>query len=357
MKKKKKTTISDIARELDTTPSTVSRALGDHPRISDSTKQAVWEMVEKLNYQPNNIASALRKGKSNMIGVIVPTSDRQFFASFIRGIEEIVREEGYNLIICQSDDQFAKEKTGIDTLLNVRVDGIIASVAKETTDISHYERIKQQGVPLVLYDRVIESLDVNLVVSDDCLGAYKAVTHLIEQGCKRIAHFAGRQHIHIYQNRLRGYIQALKKHNLPVDEDLIIESDLIKDTYSILQTGRQLGEKLLQMPNMPDGIFSSSDFAAMGAIQVFKENNIEIPDQIALVGYSNDFSASVIEPALSSLDQHTIGMGNLAAKHFLAQIGTNPEDFTPQKTKLEPNLIIRESSSRKKMVENQKNSG
>ncbi|WP_234571990.1 LacI family DNA-binding transcriptional regulator [Rhodohalobacter sp. 614A] len=357
MKKKKKTTISDIARELDTTPSTVSRALGDHPRISDSTKQAVWEMVEKLNYQPNNIASALRKGKSNMIGVIVPTSDRQFFASFIRGIEEIVREEGYNLIICQSDDQFAKEKAGIDTLLNVRVDGIIASVAKETTDISHYERIKQQGVPLVLYDRVIESLDVNLVVSDDCLGAYKAVTHLIEQGCKRIAHFAGRQHIHIYQNRLRGYIQALKKHNLPVDEDLIIESDLIKDTYSILQTGRQLGEKLLQMSNMPDGIFSSSDFAAIGAIQVFKENNIEIPDQIALVGYSNDFSASVIEPALSSLDQHTIGMGNLAAKHFLAQIGTNPEDFTPQKTKLEPNLIIRESSSRKKVAENQKNLG
>lgn len=346
MSKRKKTTISDIAKELDVTPSTVSRALGNHPRISDSTKEAVWEMVEKLNYQPNSIASALRKGKSNIIGVIVPTSDRQFFASFIRGIEEIIRDEGYNLMICQSDDQFSKERIGIDTLLNIRVDGIIASVAKETTDISHYEKVKMQGVPLVLYDRVVESLDVNLVVSDDFLGAYNAVTHLIEQGCTRIAHFAGKQHIHIYKNRLNGYLQALREHNIPVDDEIIIESDLIQDTYSILDAGQKMGKELLEMSNPPDGIFSSSDFAAMGATQIFKEKNIKIPDEVALVGYSNDFSASVIEPALTSLDQHTIEMGNLAAKYFLTQIGLSPEDFTPQKTKLEPSLIIRESSTR-----------
>lgn len=345
---KKKTTIADIAEKLGITPSTVSRALGNHPRISDTTKKAVWEMVDELNYQPNNIASALRKGKSNIIGVIVPTSDRQFFASFIRGIEEIIRNEGYNLMICQSDDQFSKEKSGIDTLLNIQVDGIIASVAKETTDISHFEKIKQRGVPLVLYDRVIESLDVNLVVSDDYMGAYNAVTHLINQGCKQIAHFAGKQHIHIYKNRLKGYIQALKENNIPINEDLIIESDLIQDTYSILERGEKMGRHLLELPNPPDGIFSSSDFAAMGAIQLFKKKNIKIPGEIALVGYSNDFSASIIEPALTSLDQHTIEMGNLAAKHFLTQIETNAKEFTPQKTKLEPSLIIRESSSRKK---------
>lgn len=347
MNKKKKTTISDIAKELNVTPSTVSRALGNHPKISDSTKKAVWDMVEKLNYQPNNIASALRRGKSNIIGIIVPTSDRQFFASFIRGVEEIIRDEGYNLMICQSDDLFAKEQTGIDTLLNIRVDGIIASVAKETTDISHYEKIKQQGVPLVLYDRVIESLDVNLVVSDDFLGAYNAVTHLIEQGCKRIAHFAGKQHIKIYQDRLKGYLQALREHNFPVDDRIIIESDVIRDTHSIILTGRQMSKELLEMSNPPDGIFSSSDFAAIGAIQFFKEKNIKIPEEMALVGYSNDFSASVIEPALTSLDQHTIQMGNLAAKHFLKQASTKAEDFTPQKTLLKPELIIRESSSRK----------
>lgn len=348
MKKKKKTTITDIAKELNVTPSTVSRALDNHPRISDATKKAVWEMVKKLNYQPNSIASALRKGKSNMIGVIVPTSDRQFFASFIRGVEEIVRDEAYNLMICQSDDQFQKECAGIDTLLNVRVDGIIASVAKETTDISHYEKIKSQGVPLVLYDRVIESLNVNQVMSDDFLGAYRAVTHLIQQGCKKIAHVAGEQHIHIYQTRLNGYLQALRDHHLPVDEELIIESDLIRDTYSILRTGRQIGSVLAGMSQPPDGVFSSSDFAAMGALQVFKEKKIRIPEEIALVGYSNDFSASVIEPGLTSLDQHTIRMGNLAARHFLDQIRTKPEQFTPQKTLLKPELIVRGSSKRKK---------
>lgn len=348
MSNRKKTTISDIAKELNVTPSTVSRALGNHPRISDSTKKAVLEMVEKLNYQPNNIATALRKGKSNVLGVIVHTSDRQFFASFIRGIEEIVRNEGYNLMICQSDDQFVKESSGIDTLLNIQVDGIIASVAKETTDISHFEKIKQRGVPLVLYDRVIESLDVNLVVSDDYMGAYNAVTHLINQGCERIAHFAGKQHIHIYKNRLKGYLQALEENNIHIDEEIIIESDLIQDTYSILETGQKIAKRLLDLSNPPDGIFSSSDFAAMGAIQTFKKKNIRIPEEIALVGYSNDFSASVIEPALTSLDQHTIKMGNLAAKHFLTQIESETEEFIPQKTKLEPSLIIRESSSRKK---------
>lgn len=345
---KKKTTISDIAKELNVTASTVSRALGDHPRISDSTKEAVWEMVKKLNYQPNNIASALRKGKSNIIGVIVPTSDRQFFASFIRGIEEIIRNEGYRLMICQSDDQFQKERASIDTLLNVRVDGIIASVAKETTDISAFKKITSQGVPLVLYDRVIESMDVNLVVTDDFLGAYNGVTHLIEQGCKRIAHFAGKQHINIYQNRLNGYLQALREHNLPVDDELIIESDLIRDTYSILNTGRRMGKKLSEMQHPPDAIFSSSDFAAMGAIQILKEKKVKIPDEIALVGYSNDFSASVIEPSLTSLDQHTIQMGNIAARHFLNQVDSIPKNFTPQKTSLKPELIIRESSLRKR---------
>ncbi len=347
MNKKKKTTIADIAKKLGITPSTVSRALGNHPRISDTTKEAVWEMVDKLNYQPNNIASALRKGKSNIIGVIVPTSDRQFFASFIRGIEEIVRNEGYNLMICQSDDQFSKEKSGIDTLLGIQVDGIIASVAKETTDISHFKKIKKRGVPLVLYDRVIESLDVNLVVSDDYMGAYNAVTHLINQGCKRIAHFAGKQHIHIYKNRLKGYLQALKENNIPIDEEIIIESDLIKDTYSILERGQKMGKHLLELQNPPDGIFSSSDFAAMGAIQHYKKNNIKIPEDIALVGYSNDFSAAVIEPSLTSLDQQTIEMGNIAAQHFLHQIDTKPEEFTPKKTELKPKLIIRESSKRK----------
>ena len=347
---KKKVTISDIARELNTTASTVSRALSDDSRISNATKMLVWKKVRELQYQPNSIASALRKGKSNVIGVIVPTSDRQFFASFIRGIEEIVRDEGYRLIICQSDEQYQKECAGIDSLLNIRVDGIIASVAKNTVDFSHFKKIEFQGVPLVLFDRVVESMNVNLVYSDDYYGAYRAVTHLIEQGCRRIAHFAGKQHIHIYQNRLKGYLQAIRDHHLPVDDELIIETDLIHDTYRILEIGRVLAKKLSEMPERPDAIFSSSDFAAMGALQFFKENNIAVPHEMALVGYSNDFSSSVIEPSLTTLDQHTAQMGNEAARHFLNQIKTKPEFFKPRKTLLKPELIIRNSSLRKNVI-------
>lgn len=346
--KKKKSTILDIAKELDVTPSTVSRALKNHPRISDETKKAVLKVAKKLDYQPNSIAAALRKGKSNIIGVMVPTSDRHFFASVIRGIEEVIRDEGYNLIICQSDDQVTKEQANIEALLKIQVDGIIASVAKETADFTHYRKIKTQGVPLVLYDRTNESLEVNAVITDDYLGAYKAVSHLIEQGCQKIIHLAGQQHISIYHDRLKGYEDALQKHSISIDNDLIIEDDLILDTQQVLEKGRKMGKKMLEMPEMPDGIFSSSDFAAIGAMQVLKEHDIQIPEEVAVVGYSNDFSASIIEPGLTSVDQHTKRMGNFAARLFLEQVNSNQKEFTPRKTLLNPKLVIRGSSLRKK---------
>ena len=346
--KKKKVTIRDSANELDITASTVSRALRNHPRISTATKEAVWEVAEKMNYQPNSIAAALRKGKSNIIGAIVPTSDRSFFASVIRGIEEVIRDAGYNLIICQSDDQYTKEQANIDALLKIQVDGIIASVAKETRKFDHFRKVKEQGVPLILYDRVNESLDVNAVVTNDYLGSYKAVNHLLEQGCKRIVHFAGKQHINIYQDRLKGYIDAQREQGIPIDQDLIYEEDLIYSMERVVRQGRELAKQLLKKPQLPDAIFSASDFAAMGAMQVFKEKNIKIPEQVAFVGYSNDVSGSFIEPGLTTVDQHTKRMGNMAAQLFLEQIQSNQKDFTPRKTLLNPQLIVRGSSLKKK---------
>jgi len=342
---KKKTTISDIAKVLNVTPSTVSRALRNHPRISDATKKAVWELVEKMNYQPNNIATALRKGKSNIIGVIVPTSDRQFFASIIRGIEEVVRGKGYNLIICQSDEQAHKEQKNIDALLRIQVDGIIASVAKETRDYTYFEKINDLNVPLVLFDRVGENINASTIVSDDFNGAYKAVTHLIEQGCTQIAHFAGQQHIKIYQDRLNGYLHALKEHNIKRDNDLIIENDLINDTDLVLNTGYGMTYELFSKTVKPDAIFSSSDFAALGAIKVLKEKKISIPEEVALVGYSNDFSSSVVEPGLTTLDQQPKLMGNHAAELFLEQIESDEIPYTPKRKVLDPKLMIRSSSS------------
>lgn len=343
---KHRTTLSDIARELDVTPATVSRALGDHPKISQATKQAVLEAAKRLNYQPNSIASALRRGKSNIIGVIVPTSDRQFFATIIRGIEEVTREQGYHLLICQTDEQTITEKKVIDTFLQIRVDGIIACVAKETTDYAPYKAIVAQAVPLVLYDRIIPLETVCSVTSNDFKGAYHAVDHLIQQGCRRIAHFAGQQHLQMYTDRRNGYIQALKKHHLPVDESLIIETDLIDKTDTILKLGSALMGELMNRGNRPDAMFSASDFAAIGALQKLKQSGFSIPHDIALAGYSNDLTAQIVDPGLTSVDQLTKIMGNTAGRLLLNQTQGEHRTEKTHRIVIDPELVVRASSAK-----------
>lgn len=342
--KNKKTTIHDIANELGVTASTVSRALQDHPRISDATKKEVVEMAEKLNYQPNSIAAALRKGKSNIIGVIIPMADRNFFASVIRGVEEVVNKSGYRVIISQSNDSPEQEKSNIKALLESQVDGILASYAKETTDFDHYREIVKRGVPLILFDRLhetLEELNVGSVVINDYLGAYKATEHLIEQGCRRIVHFSGSPHVSIYKERRRGYEQALKHHNLPVDKNLIIESSLK------LESGRELGKKLLAWDHLPDAVFSASDYGAVGAMEILKEHKVKIPEDIAMVGFSNESFTSFVDPALTTVDQHGEKMGHFAARLFLDQVSGDNGSRPPGKTVLDPELIVRKSSLKK----------
>ncbi|MAL18742.1 MAG: LacI family transcriptional regulator [Balneola sp.] len=337
----KRTTIHDIAKELDITASTVSRALKDHPRISESTKKSVVAMAKKMNYQPNSIAAALRRGTSNLIGVIIPTIDRNFFASVLRGIEDVLNDTNYNVIICQSSDSLEKEKSNIKALLEAQVDGIFASYAKETTDFSHYEEVHDRGIPLILFDRMQESFDVDAVVIDDYLGAFKATEHLIEQGCTRITHFSGPQNVSIYRDRKRGYEEALKKHDLPVEEKFILNSDLK------LEAGKSLAEEIVSWEQMPDAIFSSSDYAAMGAMEVFKSNNLRIPEDIAIVGFSNESFTSIVDPALTTVDQHSKKMGQFTANLFLDRIQENDIPHTPSRTVLNPELIIRKSSLKK----------
>lgn len=339
--KKEKTTIHDIAEKLNITASTVSRALKDHPRISDATKKAVLRVAQKLNYQPNHIAAALRNGRSNIIGIIVPTADRSFFSSVIRGIEEIANTASYNVMICQTYDQYTKEVATVEALLNARVDGIIASIAKESENFDHYRKLKEKGIPLILFDRSNDELEVSNVIIDDYLGAYKAVEHLIHQGCTRIAHFTSVKKVSIYRERFRGYREALEANKIPFDESLVIESNLQ------LEDGRLSMEKLLSLPKRPDGIFSSSDYGAMGALQVLKENGIKVPKEIAIVGFSNESFTSFSEPTLTTVDQHSMRMGNAAAEIFLEQIANGNKLFIPKKTVLKPDLIIRNSSLKK----------
>lgn len=340
--KKEKTTIHDIARHLNITASTVSRALKDHPKISTETKKAVQKTAQKLNYQPNHIAAALRNGKSNIIGIIVPTVDRSFFSSVVRGIEEIANTAKYNVMICQTYDNFEKEVSTVEALLNARVDGIIVSHAKETLNFSHFLKVKERGIPLIMFDRYNDDLEVSNVVIDDFLGAYQVTEHLIQQGCKRIAHFTNTRKISIFKERLRGYREALADNGLPYADELVVESNLQ------LEDGKASMQQLLTLKEIPDGVFSASAFGALGAMEALKERNLRIPDDVAIVTFSNETFTSVTEPPLTTVDQHSMRIGNAAAEIFLEEINARDRKFIPQKIVLKPELIIRRSSLRKK---------
>jgi LacI family transcriptional regulator len=341
--KRRRTTIQDIADKLDVTASTVSRALQDHPRISDATKASVLEMAEELDYKPNNVASALRSGKSHVVGIIIPRIDRFFFASILRGIEDVTNEAGYRIVISQTHDSTAAEKTSIATLLEARVDGIMASYAIETRNFNHYKNIVESGIPLILFDRLhetLESYEVEGVVLDDYLGAFKATEHLVNQGYKRIAHFAGPQHVSIYKERQRGYEEAHRRHNMPIDEELIMESDVK------LQAGRDLGKKLASSGKVPEAIFSSSDYAAAGAMEVLAEHGFDIPRDIAIAGFGNEPFTSFMK--LTTVDQHGKKMGRRAAQLFLDQMKDGDTNQASSKIVLNPDLIVRKSSLKEK---------
>lgn len=337
----RRTTVYDIARELNLTASTISRALNNHPSISDRTKKSVIRMSKKLGYQPHRIAAALRNGKSNIIGVIVPVADRNFFASIVRGIEEKANQAHYQVIICQTYEDPVKEAAAIEALLNTGVDGIIASLSKRTEHFNHYGKVRSKGIPLILFDRTNEALEVSHVVIDDYSASYNAVKHLIEQGCKRIAHFTNIEKINIYKERFRGYKTALLDYGLPFEEALVVESDLQ------LEDGRKSMQTLLSAGTLPDAVFSSSDLGAIGALQVLKENRISIPQQVALVGFSNEPFTMFCDPPLTSIDQHCKRMGHTASEMFLEEIkASGTGKFIPKKVVLMPELIIRQSSLR-----------
>ena len=337
----KEARIVDIARKLGLATSTVSRALNNHPRISKKTKQAVKLEAKAFNYQPHRLAAALRNGKSNVIGVIIPTIDRNFFGSIVRAIEDELRKEGYQIMICQTYEDPSLEAAAIEVLMNLRVDGIIATLSKRTTNFDHFRKVKHKGIPVVLFDRANDELDFSHVIIDDFMGAFRAVDHLIRQGCKRIAHFTNVQKINIYKERLRGYRGALEKNGIPFLPELVVESDMQ------LADGRLSMQTLINGNILPDAVFSSSDLAAMGALQVLKENNIPVPEEVAIVGFGNEPFTSFSDPPISSVDQHCKRMGNTASEIFLEEIKRNSiEKFIPLKVVFTPELVIRRSSLR-----------
>ncbi|WP_046245056.1 LacI family DNA-binding transcriptional regulator [Hymenobacter terrenus] len=338
----KRASIADLAKELNVSISTVSRALNNDPNISVATRTRVVALAQERHYQPNRLAAGLRKGRSNLLGVMVPHIEGAFFAGVMHGIETAATKAGFHVMICQSNEDVHHEKQNIETLLNAQVEGILVSLSRTTHDFKHFEKVRKHGVPLVFFDRILEGTDVNAVVIDDHQAAYQVVQHLIEQGHRRIAHFAGPQHLNIYKNRRQGYLSALYTHGLPVEEELIFTCDMTLDD-GVAGMQQFLG---LPAATRPDAVFSASDFSALGAMQVLKEQGLRVPLDLALAGFSNELFTSYIEPSLTSVDQRCEQMGQSAVDMFLDMLEVRTDARRTRRIVLQPKVLIRDSSVR-----------
>jgi len=330
-------TIKDIAKELKISPSTVSRALKDHPDISPETKKLVNSLAERWNYVPNPIALSLKGGTSNTIGIIIPQIVHYFFSQVISGVEDFANEKGYNVMICQSNEQYENEVKNVQTLLNSHVDGIIASLSKVTRNMDHFREIMNRNIPLVFFDRVCEELDTDRVTVDDEEGAYMAVKHLILEGKRRIVHLSGPPNLRISKDRIEGYLRALNEFRIHVTEDNIVKCDQIEEADWIIPS-------LLKRNPVPDAFFSVNDLTAAETLNTVKEHGFKVPEEIAVVGFTNGQISKLTDPGLSTIDQHGYEMGVEAAKLLLERLKDRTRPTQSRIVKTE--LIVRGSSSR-----------
>ncbi|WP_297097698.1 LacI family DNA-binding transcriptional regulator [uncultured Draconibacterium sp.] len=330
-------TIKDLARELNISASTVSRALKDHPDISKETKKAVQELAQKLNYQPNAVALSLKQRRSNTIGVIIPEIVHYFFSSVISGIEDVAYDAGFNVIICQSNERYEREVANAKTLLSSRVDGVLVSISKETTDYKHLNNFQNNEVPMVFYDRVVPGIAADQVIIDDFDAAYRATRHLIDSGRTRIAHLGGPMALLIGQNRKDGYLKALNEAGIPADENLIVEADSFEKARMAIM-------KLINQKIKFDGVFATNDLTAIGAMQTIQKKGYKIPDEIAIVGFSDGRFSGITDPTLTSVDQHGYEMGTLATQMLLKRILSEDDEYPAETKVLNADLIVRGSS-------------
>jgi DNA-binding LacI/PurR family transcriptional regulator len=331
-------TIKDLAKELNLSASTVSRALRDHPDISPLTKKRVISLANKLDYHPDSIAQSLQTQKTKTIGVIVPEIKQPFFASVINGIEELAYSAGYTIIVCQSNETYDREVLYTRTLVSHRVAGLLVSLSQTTQNLDHFKALQRRGVPIVFFDRVNDDIEASKVVVDDYNGAFAAADHLIKSGYKRIAHLAGPKNLSISKYRLKGYKDALKLGNRPYNEELVVYGGL-DDTDGVVGF-----QKLLSLEILPDAVFAVNDPVATGAFLTIKEHGLKIPDDIALVGFSNTNVSSLLDPPLTTVEQPTYEIGKTAVQLLLAQINNSEENFVPQFEVLKTHLIIRGST-------------
>lgn len=344
---KKQITLSDLAKELGISTATVSRALKDYPDISAETKRKVIELAKKWNYRPNTMAAGLRKRESKVIGVIIPSIVNHFFSSVIKGIMEVAYDNDYRVMLCQTNESYEKELADANALLSSRVDGLLVSIAHETENYDHFEEFVDLGIPVVFFDKVPDQSGYSTVVVDDFRGAYEAVTHLIQLGHREIAHFRGPLMASTSRSRYEGYLKALQDHGISPREDWIKACQNIT-----FEEGQQHTIDLLTDFPEVTAIFCITDTLAMGASVGARSLGRSIPEDLAIVGFSNWFISQVIDPPLSSVSQPSLDMGRHATEMLLREImaSKNGVEFEHENIVLPTKLVVRASSDFKRSV-------
>jgi LacI family transcriptional regulator len=332
-------TIKDIAKILGISVSTVSRALKNHPDISEETKNNVKELAQKLNYEPNALALSLRKSKTNTIGVIIPEIVHHFFSSVISGIEDVAYDSGYNVMVCQSNESYEREVINAQALLSNRVDGILVSVSKTTLDFDHFRGFLSKGIPMVFFDRVCPDIITDRVVTNDEGGAFIATEHLINIRCKKIAHFSAPQNLLIGQGRLAGYLRALKQYHIPYDPNLVVHCDTRE--LAIEKTS----DFIKRFPDV-DGIFAVNDSTAITVMQMLQKMGKKVPSEIAVIGFGDGPNALITSPTLSTVEQKGYEIGKEAIQLLLHKIENETVADSFQTKVITPTLIQRESTQR-----------
>ncbi|MBO8130028.1 MAG: LacI family DNA-binding transcriptional regulator [Candidatus Marinimicrobia bacterium] len=335
---KKIVTIKDIAKELGVSPSTVSRALRDHPYISDETKRKVKELANKLQYKPNIIARSLQMKRTHLIGVIVPEIEHRFFSAAISGIEEVAYREGFAIIVTKSNEDYRREEININVLVETRVAGLLISISETTRDRKPFEMLIKSGIPFVFFDRVIDDVSVPKVAVDDFEAAYKAVEYLIKSGYKRICHLAGPKFLSISKKRAEGYREAMRAYNISVDDKMVV--------YGGMHETDGASGFITLINNVPDldAIFAVNDPVAIGAIMEAKKLGYRIPGDIAFVGFSNNPISAMIEPALTTVDQPAYNLGKTAAEVLIRMINEGTYRAESKVITLKTHLIIRDTT-------------
>lgn len=342
MKQKKDITIYDIAQQLEISSATVSRALQDHPAINKNTRKKIQETAKALGYRQNNFASNLRKQKTNTIGVLVHELQSNFITSVLAGIEKITTAEGYDIIIAHSSESAKKEEANADNLFHKRVDGLIASLSFDTENLDHFKKYEEKNIPLVFFDRVEENTKSTKVIIDNYKCGYQATQHLIEQGCKKIVLVTASLKRNVYAQRHKGYTDALYDNKINYDKKLVLIKDLSE------QCGIEAANEILKMKPLPDGAFITNDFTAAVCMQTLKQNGINIPEDIAIVGFNNDAISKIVEPQLTTIDYPGFDVGEIAARNLINHLKGISNLNQTQTIIVRSDLLIRKSSLRGK---------